>query len=547
MTAATVPRDPEFDQADLRHVVGELRSARRRRRLGDTDWFELAYRVYTTAFVGLVVTIMLSGWVGSSAVPVESVQTFATQGPAWVGLGLALALLVAIRSGSRGGPLSVEAADVHHVLASPVRRSSVLRRPSSEVLGYGVLGGVVVSAVCGSFISQRVPGGTAEWVGSGALFGAMVMLVALGAALLTASRVSPRWVPLALGWILLLWAVADVADTGPAAPTTYAARLLFLPVAHLGPDPAWVGAPWGVLAILLPVAGVVFIGGLSIEAARRRTELVTQLRFAVTVQDLRSVILLRRQLASEVPRTRPWFRVPRIVDRRWPVFARDMRSVAHWPVIRVGRVLVFAVAAALAVRAMYAGSVPLVVVAGLASFVVALDATEPLSQDIDHPLLAESVPIDQGRVMVRHLVQPTIVLVVVAAIALTVVWALSPSPEVWGVGLVLLATAPAAAVAGAAVSVVSTVDSGAADQLMTPEIAGPRMVFRTVWPPLIATVGFLPALIASLVDSDGGPQGVAVSVAMPVLLLVAVVFGWVRFRSSIHDSMASAMGTKEES
>lgn len=537
----------EIDQVELRRIVGELRSARRRRRLGDTDWFELAYRVYTTAFVGLVVTIMLSGWVGNSAVPVDSVETFAAQGPAWVGLGFAAIIIVAVRSGSRGGPLSVEAADVHHVLASPVRRSAVLRRPSSEVLGYGVLGGALVAAVCGSFISQRVPGGTAAWVASGALFGGVALLVAIGAALLTASRFIPGLLAQGLAWALLLWAVADVAGRGPTAVTTYAATLLFLPVGDFVGEAAWVGAPWAALAILLPIAGVALIGGLSIEAARRRTELVTQLRFAVTVQDLRSVILLRRQLASEVPRTRPWFKVPRMLDRRWPVFARDMRSVAHWPSIRVARVITLCVAAALATRAVFSGSLPLIAVAGIAAFVAALDATEPLSQDIDHPLLAESVPVEQGRIMVRHLVQPTLVMLVAGAIALTVAWALDPSPEVWSVGLVLLVTAPTAAVAGAAVSVVSTVDSGAADQLMTPEIAGPRLVFRTVWPPLIATVGFLPALIASLVDADGDPQGVAVAVSLPVLLLVAAVFAWVRFRSAIHESMADAMGTREDS
>ena len=132
MTDATGTGVASIDQADLSKVVAELRSARRRRRLGDTDWFELAYRVYTTAFVGLVVTIMLSGWVGNSAVPVDSVEAFATEGPAWVGLGFAAVVLVAVRSGSRGGPLSVEAADVHHLLLSPARRAATLRRKRGQ-------------------------------------------------------------------------------------------------------------------------------------------------------------------------------------------------------------------------------------------------------------------------------------------------------------------------------------------------------------------------------------------------------------------------------
>jgi hypothetical protein len=180
-------------------------------------------------------------------------------------------------------------------------------------------------------------------------------------------------------------------------------------------------------------------------------------------------------------------------------------------------------------------------VAGIAAFVAGLDATEPLSQDIDHPLLAESVPVEQGRIMVRHLVQPILVLLLAGSAALGIAWLLDPSPEVFSVGMVVLVTAPAAAVAGAAISSVSSIDTGAADQLMTPEIAGPRLVFRTAWPPLVATAGFLPALAASRVAEGGDPRGVAVSVAFPVLLLVAAVFGWVRFRSAIHESMAESM------
>ncbi len=45
-------------------VVTALRTARRRRRLGDTHWGDLAYRVYTTALTCIVVAMMLSGWIG---------------------------------------------------------------------------------------------------------------------------------------------------------------------------------------------------------------------------------------------------------------------------------------------------------------------------------------------------------------------------------------------------------------------------------------------------------------------------------------------------
>ena len=109
------------------------------------------------------------------------------------------------------------------------------------------------------------------------------------------------------------------------------------------------------------------------------------------------------------------------------------------------------------------------------------------------------------------------------------------------VGAIGLLTASLSAVAGAAISIVSQieVDTGS-DVLMTPEVAGPRLVIRTVWPPLVAVAGFLPVLVAANVGS-GDPASAAAVTALPVLMLVAAVFGWVRFRDNIHASMAEAM------
>ena len=47
----------------------------------------------------------------------------------------------------------------------------------------------------------------------------------------------------------------------------------------------------------------------ALEALARRSALVAQLRFAVTMQDLRTVVLLRRQLNQEQARRHPWLRL----------------------------------------------------------------------------------------------------------------------------------------------------------------------------------------------------------------------------------------------
>lgn len=518
-------------------VVSDLRSTRRRRRLGNTEWGELAYRVYTTAFFVLVVVIMVSGAVGDRPASEQAVAQVRDRGPAWAGLLFASMLLAAVRSGSRGGPLALEAADVHHLLLSPADRGATLRRPTSGILGYGIFTGAAVMALTGSLLSQRLPGGTAEFVGAGAAFGVVITACALGAALLTASRVVPRWAAITTGWLLVAWSVADVADRSPAAPTTLAGDLLFWPMSPGAP-----GLVWVVVAITLVIAGLRFIGGLSIEAARRRTLLVGQLRFAVTQQDLRSVVLLRRQLASEVPRNRRWFPVAPALGRRWPVLARDLESVGHWPTIRITRVVVLAIAAALATRAMFSGTTPLIVVAGIAAFVAATDATEGLSQEVDHPTLLESLPIEPGEVLLQHLAAPVVVLIAAGLVGLGAAYAFDPATEVLQVGLITVLTGSLAAVAGSAISTVSQFDTGVGnDVLMTPEVAGPRLVLRTAWPPLVAVAGFLPALVAAKVGPGGDPSAVAATTGLPVLLLVVIVGGWVRFRSNIHAAIAESM------
>jgi hypothetical protein len=73
--------------------------------------------------------------------------------------------------------------------------------------------------------------------------------------------------------------------------------------------------------------------------------------------------------------------------------------------------------------------------------------------------------------------------------------------------------------------------------ITTPEIAGTRTVFRTIWPPGMAVLGTLPLLAARASErgaSDPPPLAAAASVVVPLLVIVFLVGGWVRFRDAIH-------------
>jgi hypothetical protein len=130
-------------------------------------------------------------------------------------------------------------------------------------------------------------------------------------------------------------------------------------------------------------------------------------------------------------------------------------------------------------------------------------------------------------------------MLLVGSAGLLTAWAVAPASEVFALGASIVVVAAPAAVAGAAISVLAGSSPETSGALMTPEVAGPRLVVRTAWPPLVAMTGFLPAAIASRTDEGAAALR---SLGVAVLLLVALVFGWVRFRDDIHRSMAESMG-----
>lgn len=526
------------DAAPAFEAVTDLRATRRRRRVGDVAWGDMAYRVYTASFAGLVMVVFLAGLIGDRPLGGPTVDEVARRAPAWAGVLLAVAALAGVRSGRRGGPLSMEAADVHHLLSAPIARRTVLRRPLLSVLGYGLAGGAVVGAIAGGLAAQRLPGADAAWLACGALFGAMVMASATGAALVAGSRALPPLVPVAVAVALLAWAVLDVAGVVTGAPTSHAASVVRWPLRF---------DVWPLLAVVVLAAVVVWgawhIGGLSIEAARRRTDLVGQIRFAVTQQDLRSVVLLRRQLADERPRATPILRLPTPADPRFAVEARDLQSVLRWPAVRALRVLVLGAGAGLALHGVAAGTTPLLLLAGVALYVAALDALEPLAQEVDHPTLRCGYPMPTGLLFVRHLAVPVGIMGICAAVAVVVARlagaAAGDATNATGFGPILVLTAATAAVAGGAISIVSEVPVGTEDQLGQPvEIAGPRVLMRLAWPPVLATAGCLPVLVA--VRAQGDSVSAVRGAAGLVLASVGVVLLWVRYREDLRTWMAEA-------
>lgn len=508
-------------------ALAQLAQARRRNRLASVDWFDAFYQAYLTALGVAVTVVVASTFVPDQRVNATTAARVADEAPALLGAGFAVLIALGIRSGGRGGPLALEAPMIQHVLLAPIERGAALRGPATKQLRFAAYTGAVAGGVAGLLAARRLPVHPAVSVLCGAVAGALVAVAAIGAAMITSGlRASPTVATLGAA-VVVAAAGADVAAGTAWSPPALLGRvalwgLSFEPISLVG-----AAAP-----VVVATAGLLAVGGTSLEAARRRAGLVSELRFAVTLQDVRTVVLLRRRLSEERPRNRPWSRLGDRGRRRGTVWHRDWQGILRFPAVRILRMAVLGGIAGAALCGAWTGTSSLVIAAGLALYVAALDAVEPLAQEVDHPDRWASFPTAPGSLMLRHLPAPAVVMGAVGVVAVSTATALSRSSVVLPVaGVVLLPVVAATVVGAAATTAQGPHQSGLATTVL-PEAAGTALVVRAAWPPLLIVISLLPVLAARAAEAEGLPAaGGAAEVVLGPVLLTAVALAWLWRRS----------------
>lgn len=509
-------------------ALASLTAARRQRRIADADWFELLYRAYLSVIGCGLSVLVIASFIGDDKVSASSLRSVATDGPAIVGVACALALLIGARSGGRGGPLALEAAFVQHVLLSPIDRDHAMRIPARRTLFQGVLVGGSVGGMLGLVAAERLPRPTAALVLGGAAAGAATAVAALGLAMVVAGlRIDLKIVD-ALALPLGVAVAVDVSSGSSWSPSTWLGHVALGGV-HVDVASS-IGAAVGSLG--LGGLGLYLVGRTSIEAAQRRAGLVSSLAFAVTRQDLRTVVLLQRRLAQDRARTRPWLPVVP-PGRRWPVWRRGWRGLVRLPARRLARMAMLGAVAGVACWAAWEGTVALIIVAGLALHATALDAIEPLAQELDHPTRWGSYPHPTGELLLQHLVAPGVLLALGAVPVIVGVGALSGSEAAMVVALTSL-SASIGAVIGAASSVATPPFQIGAVATAAPEAVGMQMVFRVVWPVAVTTISLTPLLAARAAANRGEPASAGAVSLLGVVMVVAIAAGaWLRSRKPV--------------
>lgn len=505
-------------------VLHELRKVRRERRLGDTEWFDVLYRVYLFALVGTIAVVFASDAINGLIDDDVSTEQILARGPSIAGVFAVLAFGIGLRNGADGGPVSVESADVRHLLMAPISRTRVLLRPIAQ-RGRSVAFAIALSlGILGQLVAREIDGSRAAWAASGALFGVLLAALYVGAAVVAHAIRLPR--PAASGIFVLglawqsavAWRIWTDEATGIAriGPANLDGSVLFWGIRQRGIDVIALG-----LALALVGAAFALGGRLRLDPLERRGQLVSQLRFAATVQDIRTVVMLRRQLRAESVRSHAWFggglrpdaravrppgRPQRASGQPNPslVWKRGLIAIGRLSAGRFLRIITLAlVAGATASLAVSSSLLFLVVFVGVV-YLAGLEALEPLSQEIDRPDLTDGVPTDRGWLFVNHLVAPAALLAAVALIGAIGATLIEP-----GYGVAAFVLAVPVAWAGAMGAVVTTIgdasqapsvanttllgaDRGSESPFSMPEFAGFSNIAKGILPFVFSAVATLP-------------------------------------------------------
>jgi len=513
-----------IDVETSQSALAELRHARRHNHRDAVHWIDSLYRVYISGLAAVIAVVVGSGIFGEVKLSSPDALAFVDTAVPWLGLAFAVTVGVGLRSGGRGGPLTLEAATIQYELLSPLPYATTLREPAIKQMRFMAFTGLCVGGIVGVLGVRSFDVNPTLLVGATAAAFSLALVLAVSVAMIASGRRIGIVTANSIAAFLVVWSVLDIMFGLTTSPLTMLASLAttaitFNPLAILGVVPALVAAP-------LAIAG---IGGTSIDDARRRAGLVSQLRFAVTLQDIRTVVLLRRQLAQEVPRAKPWIRLRR-GGRVPPIWLRDWRSYFRFPAVRVARMIVLAVIAGLALGATWIGVRPAFLIAGLALYLAGYDAVEPLAQEVDHPSRWDDIPDDHGKILLMHLPAAFVVMIVLCLITAASALILVPSSVVLTVLPMLIVPVAGSAMAGAAMStVMGSPDVAKIMGGLGADIMGFVLLARLVFPPAL-TVGALAPIFALGVDAAALDTPRASNLVTWPLLTAATSLIYVRYQ-----------------
>lgn len=475
-------------------VLREMRAARRKNRGTERDWIDTWYELWLRGFFAIVVIVVVPIVLTGDKLGAHSLAQFRDHAPGVASVVLAVALWAALRAGAGGAPLAPVGPDVMYLLLAPIPRTRVLRPLAVHQLRGAVTAGAVGGAATGLAAAARLPSGPGAWALCGLVAGPCIAAIFWGAVAVASARRLTSLVANGIGVVLVAGAAADATLRTWIAPTTWVGSLALLPLHGLVPPIVVIAGI--ALAAAVPIGALIAIGGTSLEPLLPRSALTSQMRFAASLQDMRTVVLLHRQLAMEKSRRRPWLRLPTRRTVRRPAWRRAWHGYARWPLDRIVRVLALLATGAVLTYAARSTHL-LIIVAGVALFVAALDIIEPFAAELDHPTSLLTYGVSIRAVLLRNLAAPVAALVGLALVGAATVAVVAGHHTV-----LVFACAVSAALAALAGSTLNVAlgpppASQLAMLLFSPDIYGIVLLVRQGLPPALAISGLAPVAVAT--------------------------------------------------
>lgn len=492
------------------HIAALLRDAIRSRRRGRGERrFDNFVYMYAVAWFAILV-----GSLATEAL--RDQRTMIVEGGLWesagiIGLALIAMISAGLRSGARGGPMNVDAAEVYQWWLGPLPRRTAMSRPLGRAAAAWSFTGAAFGAGAAS-LTIASPIGSTSWI-TALMTGAAVGAAAAGAALWVFGHSFEARSLETASFVMVTIGLLEAANRSEWLPTT------------------WIGAAisngqagyTGIVSVLVAGALTLALGartapGGSTERMLKRAQLVQQMRLAAIVQDLRMYVLLRRRLSQDIPRHWPVFRLQGGLKGQ-PTLRRALQSLLRWPMSRLSHCVALAVAGGALLAGYEGGPGVLLALASAAMWAIGLEITESLAQDVDRGQILSMT----DRQHARHLLVAFVLALPLVAVT-TCVYALVAGAEAT-VGVAIVPSIAASAVVSGTITAVRQPDyETLADPalLVAPEVAGINAATTLLLPMGVASLGFLP-----LVSNEDTPATLLIGVGSAFAVAAS---GWIWLR-----------------
>jgi hypothetical protein len=162
---------------------------------------------------------------------------------------------------------------------------------------------------------------------------------------------------------------------------------------------------------------------------------------------------------------------------------------------------------------------------------------EPLSQEVDQPDRTDSLPIERGELLLRHLVAPAIALIPFALVAAAAAVAVLGTSRAIVPAAILAIPTVLGGAAGGVVSIVrdapDPTKGGNQQAFVPPEMAGMSSALRVGIPIIVSALAAATVLLVRHAERQGQPPiGAAIRGAVGAVLLILLVCYWVRRRDA---------------